>query len=67
MKEYQYGVLVEQNQQERTKILGERVDPFPVVHHSSHIDFWNNGVDKEMKGFIIGEIVCSSVGGLIHT
>jgi hypothetical protein len=67
MKEYQYGVLVEQYQQEKTKVLGERVDPFSIVQRSSHIDFWNNGSDKETKGFVTREIFCSSVGGLINT
>ena len=67
MKEYQYGKLVEQYQQEETEVLGERVDPFPIVHHSSHIDFQNNGADKETKGFDTSEIFCGSVGSLIHT
>jgi hypothetical protein len=58
---------VEQCQQEKTEVLGERVDPFPVVHHSSHIDFRNNGSDKETKEFVTSEIFCSSGGGVIHT
>jgi len=48
-------------------VLGERVDPCPIVHHSSHIDFQNSGSDKEKKVFVAREIFCSSVGGLIHT
>jgi hypothetical protein len=30
MKEYQCGVLVEQYQQEKTEVLGERVDHFQL-------------------------------------
>jgi hypothetical protein len=56
MKEYQYRVLVEQYQQEKTEVLGERVHPFPIVHHISHIDFRNNGSDKEAKEFVTREI-----------
>lgn len=56
---------MEQYQQEKTEVLGERADPFPVVHHSSHVDFRNHGSDKETKGFVTREIFAASVGGLI--